>query len=104
MQTTDSASVLNFDNYGSYWGADTIATTVRLIEGAQSRGEQVDEWHVTDRDGNPLRIVRMADPTFLDTICVIPGAECPDCGAPVASLAWNADEHHAKCPRHDPHF
>ncbi|MFE6133421.1 hypothetical protein ACFQ6Q_34955 [Streptomyces sp. NPDC056437] len=104
MQTIASTTVLNFDNYGSYWGAETIANTEALIARERAAGTVIDEWETTDRDGRPLRIVRMADPAFLDTICVIPVSECPDCGAPVASLRWNADEHHAKCPRHDPHF
>lgn len=64
--------VLNYDNYGSYWGAETIANTEALIARERAAGTAIDEWHVTNRDGQPLRIVRCADPTFLDTICVIP--------------------------------
>lgn len=64
--------VLNYDNYGSYWGAETIANTEALIARERAAGIAVDEWDVTDRDGQPLRIVRCADPTFLDTIAVIP--------------------------------
>jgi hypothetical protein len=64
--------VLNYDNHGSYWGAETIANTEDLIARERTAGTAIDEWNVTDRDGQPLRIVRCADPTFLDTICVIP--------------------------------
>jgi hypothetical protein len=66
--------VLNYDNHGSYWGAETIANTEALIARERAAGTAIDEWNVTDRDGQPLRIVRCADPTFLDTICVIPVA------------------------------
>ena len=45
----------------------------------------------------------LASAAFLDTIQVFP-AECDDCGAPVASLKWAPSEHHAECPRRDPHF
>lgn len=64
--------VLNYDNYGGYWGAETIANTEALIAREYAAGTAIDEWHVADRDGQPLRIVRCADPDFLDTICVIP--------------------------------
>lgn len=70
MQTI--ASVHNFDNYGSYWGADSVVATEEMITEAKDHGDHIDEWHVTDRAGQPLRIVRIADPTFLDTISVIP--------------------------------
>lgn len=103
MQTITGATVLNYDNHGSYWGSSTVGETERLIEQEQADGRHIDEWYATDRAGLPIRIVRIADPEFLDTICVFPG-ECPDCGRPVSSLAWNSDEHHAKCPRRDPHF
>ncbi|MGW5123282.1 hypothetical protein ACWEQ7_04305 [Streptomyces sp. NPDC004069] len=64
--------VLNFDNYGGYWGAETIEDAEVGIAREYAAGTAIDEWHVTDRDGQPLRIVRCADPDFLDTICVIP--------------------------------
>ena len=66
------AVVENFDNYGSFWGASTIADTDAGIEKARASGRPVDEWHVTDRAGQSLRIVRIADPDFLDDISVIP--------------------------------
>ena len=64
--------VLNYDNHGSYWGAETIANTEALIARERAAGTAIDEWNVTDPDGQLLRIVRCADPDFLDTICVIP--------------------------------
>lgn len=65
-----AGTVANFDNYGSYWGASTVADAETDIEQAQLYSQHIDEWHVTDRDGSPLRIVRIADPDFLDTISV----------------------------------
>ena len=67
--------VLNYDNHGSYWGTETITNTEALIARERASGTAIDEWNVTDLDGQPLRIVRLADPTFLDTICVIPVTE-----------------------------
>ncbi|MFC4500644.1 MULTISPECIES: hypothetical protein [Streptomyces] len=65
--------VANYDNYGSLWGYETAATAEQDITAARANGATVDEWETTDRDGQPLRIVRMADPTFLDTISVFTG-------------------------------
>lgn len=64
--------VVNFDNYGTCWGIDTVSATNKAIDEARADGDHIDEWNVTDRDGHPTRIVRIADPSFLDTICVIP--------------------------------
>lgn len=99
----DWTNVVNFDNHGSVWGESSVTETEELIEQAQANGDHIDEWYATDRDGLRHRIVRIADPEFLDTICVFP-EECDDCGAPVTSLVWVSDEHHAKCPRRDPNF
>lgn len=66
--------VANFDHYGSLWGFDTAAKAEVDITEARANGSAVDEWHVTDRDGMPVRIVRTTDPdsTFLGgiDICV----------------------------------
>lgn len=67
------ATVINLDSYGSTWGTSTIRETDALITDERARGTAIDEWNTTDRDGCLLRIVRLADPEFLDTICVIPG-------------------------------
>jgi hypothetical protein len=64
---------VNYDNHGTVWGTDAPEETQALIARERAAGTTIDEWNVTDRDGQPLRIVRCADPTFLDTICVIPG-------------------------------
>jgi hypothetical protein len=69
---TSPATVTNYDNYGSLWGYDTIERAEAVVAEAYANGSDVNEWHVTDRNGRPLRIVRIADPTFLDDICVIP--------------------------------
>ncbi|MFI1928323.1 hypothetical protein [Streptomyces sp. NPDC020377] len=63
-------TVANFDNHGSLWGFDTVEDAEASIAKARAAGTDVDEWETTDREGKPLRVVRMADPTFLDTICV----------------------------------
>ncbi|MDX2732855.1 hypothetical protein [Streptomyces sp. PA03-2a] len=64
--------VENFDNYGSYWGVDTITATEAMITEARADGQHVAEWNVTDRAGHSIRVVRVPDPDFLDTIAVIP--------------------------------
>lgn len=68
----EPAVVANYDNHGSYWGHDTVTATEAMISRERGNGLAVNEWNVTDRDGQPLRITRIADPTFLDTISVIP--------------------------------
>jgi hypothetical protein len=99
--------VTNFDCYGSIWGYDTVTKAEADIAEARLNGHHIDEWHVTDRNGLPIRIVRTtdSDSAFLGgiDICVFP-AECPDCGAPVTSQKWTPGEHRKTCPRHDPHF
>ena len=62
--------VANFDDLGSLWGFDLVEAAEAGIAEARAEGVVIDEWEATDREGNPLRVVRMADPTFLDTICV----------------------------------
>lgn len=63
-------TVANFDNYGSLWGYDTIEQAEAGIAEERANGTDIDEWETVDRDGRPLLVVRLADPTFLDTICV----------------------------------
>jgi hypothetical protein len=99
----DWTNVVNFDNYGTIWGTSTVAETEEMIEQAQANGDHINEWYAMDRNGLRLRIVRIADPEFLDTICVFPD-ECDDCGAPMAKLTWTPEDHHAQCPRRDPRF
>ncbi|MGW2113776.1 hypothetical protein [Streptomyces zhihengii] len=71
-----AATVTNYDCYGSLWGHDTVAKARSDIEEARESGHTIDEWNVTDRAGQPLRIVRTTDPTstFLGgiDIAVIP--------------------------------
>lgn len=69
--------VANFDNHGSFWGTATVAETEELIAVERAAGSDINEWETTDRDGQPLRVVRIADPTFLDTICVFAGGNAP---------------------------
>ncbi|MFJ3141431.1 hypothetical protein ACIPJM_03065 [Streptomyces halstedii] len=63
---------VNFDNHGSVWGTEPATQALLCIVEARLEGAPVDEWNVTDRDGSPLRIVRIADSGFLDTIVAIP--------------------------------
>ncbi|HTE56986.1 MAG TPA: hypothetical protein VK698_39305 [Kofleriaceae bacterium] len=65
-----AGTVANFDNYGSLWGYEAVEQAEIGIANERAAGTVVDEWNVTDRDGRPMRIVRMADPEFLNTIAV----------------------------------
>lgn len=82
MRTTrihwSPGTAVNFDNHGSFWGTEPATQALLDIVEARLNGTAVDEWNVTDRDGNPLRIVRIADPGFLDTISVIPAARASE--------------------------
>ncbi|MFE7954403.1 hypothetical protein [Streptomyces sp. NPDC057413] len=62
--------VLNYDNHGTFWGAATVTDTEQDIATARAAGLHVDEWETSDRDGHPLRVVRIPNPGFLDDICV----------------------------------
>ncbi|MBA2951614.1 hypothetical protein [Streptomyces himalayensis] len=66
----DTQTVANFDSHGSLWGFSTTEEAEELIAEERAVLSAVDEWETVDRDGQPLRVVRIADPTFLDTICV----------------------------------
>jgi hypothetical protein len=59
-----------FDNYGSRWGTNTPENAETLIADERNAGAAIEEWETTDPDGQPLRVVRIPDPTFLDTIFV----------------------------------
>jgi hypothetical protein len=100
---TDWTAVVNFDNYGSFWGYETVEQAEAGIAEERANSAAIDEWNVTDPAGLPIRIVRIADPEFLDTIHVFP-AECDHCGDPLTKLAWTPEEHKATCPLRDPHF
>lgn len=63
-------TVANFDNHGSLWGFDTVEDAEQAIDWERVVGADIDEWETFDRDGRPLRVVRVADPEFLDTIAV----------------------------------
>ncbi|MFF4403651.1 hypothetical protein [Streptomyces sp. NPDC001404] len=60
--------VVNFDNYGSFWGTSTPEEAEKDLAEQRSEGATIDEWEVVDRAGRPMRVVRIADPSFLDTI------------------------------------
>ncbi len=71
------ARVTNYDCLGSVWGHDTIADAEAGIAERRAAGASVEEWTATDRDGNPLRIVRTTEPdtSFLGgiDICAFTG-------------------------------
>ncbi|MFI8872442.1 hypothetical protein [Streptomyces sp. NPDC055243] len=53
--------VVNFDRFGSLWGVCSVAEIESDIAEARADGVAVDEWATVDRDGSPLRIVRIAE-------------------------------------------
>ena len=59
----EPALVANYDHYGTLWGHDTVTKAEADIAQAHAKGHAIDEWNVTDRNGQPLRIVRTTDPT-----------------------------------------
>lgn len=75
----EPAVVANYDHYGTLWGHDTVTKAEADLAQARAKGNAIDQWNVSDRDGQPLRIVRTTDPTstFLGgiDISVIPVAE-----------------------------
>ncbi|MET7321499.1 hypothetical protein [Streptomyces sp. NPDC005549] len=58
------------DNHGSRWGTNTPENAETLIADERNVGTPIDEWETTDRDGQPLRVVRIPDASWLDTILV----------------------------------
>lgn len=64
------AVAIAYDNHGTRWGTNTPASAETDISTARAAGTPVDEWTTTDRDGQPLRIVRIPDASWLDTIFV----------------------------------
>lgn len=99
----DWTNVVNLDDHGTFRGYATPDDAEFDIEQAKVRGRDVDERYVADRAGLLVSLVRITDDEFGVTAYVFP-AECDNCGAPVTSPEWVTDEHHAKCPRRDPHF
>jgi hypothetical protein len=61
---------LAYDNHGSFWGVNSPENAETLIANERNAGAVIEEWETTDPDGQPLRVVRIPDPTFLDTIFV----------------------------------
>ena len=57
-------TVANFDDYGSLWGFNIVADAEAENAESLAEGADVDEWHVTDRDGQPLRVVRVVHPRW----------------------------------------
>jgi hypothetical protein len=57
----EPATIANYDQHGSLWGHSTATQTATDIAAARADGATVEEWAVTDRAGNLLRIVRVTD-------------------------------------------
>ncbi|MFG3127377.1 hypothetical protein ACGFZU_06705 [Streptomyces tendae] len=72
----EPAIVANYDCYGGLWGHDTITKAEAFFAETLAEGGTVEEWNVTDSDGQPLRIIRTTavDTRFLGgiDISVIP--------------------------------
>ncbi|MGX1221982.1 hypothetical protein [Streptomyces ambofaciens] len=66
-----------YDNHGSRWGTHTPENAETLIADERTVGTPIDEWETTDRDGQPLRVVRIPDASWLDTIFVLTSEDRP---------------------------
>ncbi|GAA3956887.1 hypothetical protein GCM10022384_07510 [Streptomyces marokkonensis] len=64
------AVAIAYDNHGSRWGTNTPENAETLIAQERAAGAAIDEWETTDRAGQPLRVVRIPDASWLDTIFV----------------------------------
>lgn len=64
------AVAIAYDNHGTRWGTNTPENAETLIADERTAGTSIDEWETTDRDGQPLRVVRIPDASWLDTIFV----------------------------------
>jgi hypothetical protein len=65
-----TAVAIAYDNHGSRWGTNTPENADTLIAQERAAGTPIDEWNTVDRDGQPLRVVRIPDASWLDTIFV----------------------------------
>ncbi|MEU0018027.1 hypothetical protein ABZ173_10190 [Streptomyces rochei] len=65
-----TAVAIAYDNHGSRWGTNTPENAETLIAQERAAGTPIDEWNTVDRDGQPLRVVRIPDASWLDTIFV----------------------------------
>ncbi|MFE6428147.1 hypothetical protein ACFVOB_22180 [Streptomyces rochei] len=65
-----SPIAIAYDNHGSRWGTNSVENAETLIANERKAGTPIDEWNTTDRDGQPLRVVRIPDSDWLDTIFV----------------------------------
>ncbi|CAL9313995.1 hypothetical protein [Streptomyces sp. SudanB91_2054] len=65
-----TAVAIAYDNHGSRWGTNTPENADTLIAQERAAGTPIDEWNTVDRDGQPLRVVRIPDSDWLDTIFV----------------------------------
>jgi hypothetical protein len=66
-----------YDNHGTRWGTNTPENAETLIADERAAGTPIDEWETTDRDGQPLRVVRIPDASWLDTILVFTTEDRP---------------------------
>lgn len=56
--------VTNLDHFGSLWGHSTATDAEAETAKARTEGATVEEWETTNRDSQPLRIVRVTHPKF----------------------------------------
>ncbi|PAX83395.1 hypothetical protein CLM85_15910 [Streptomyces albidoflavus] len=73
MHPTIWTKVVVLDSYGSIWSRSSVNQEEKAIAQARAEGGVLDEWLVEDPAGLPLRVVRLRDPGFLDTIWAFSG-------------------------------
>ncbi len=77
MLPTIWTKVVVLDSYGSIWSRSVVNQEEKAIAKVRAEGGLLDEWLVQDPAGLPLRVVRLRDPGFLDTIWAFSGPLTP---------------------------
>ncbi|MBV7255079.1 hypothetical protein KQH21_31290 [Streptomyces sp. IpFD-1.1] len=77
MRPTIWTKVVVLDSYGSIWSRSVVNQEEKAIAKVRAEGGLLDEWLVQDPAGLPLRVVRLRDPEFLDTIWAFSGPLTP---------------------------
>ncbi|MFI8853658.1 hypothetical protein ACIGW3_26180 [Streptomyces sp. NPDC053499] len=65
-----SPQITAYDNHGSVWSTGLVSPS-EVTADIKTSTLPVHTWNTTTRDGAPLTVVRIPDPTFLDTIYAI---------------------------------
>lgn len=64
--------VINYDHWGTVWGFSTLTDFETETTQERAEGATVEEWETADRDGQPMRVVRVTHPKYGIDIRVIP--------------------------------